>query len=101
MGVWLRKQKKWLVPSLLLTLAGLAYAGIAWLERVNTAVDQTLPETVELLNDHDRAIIRLETENDMLQREHAEFSEDMDDIREILPEIQTDIKWIREALEDD
>jgi len=101
MGVWLRKQKKWLVPSLLLTLAGLAYAGIAWLERVNTAVDHTLPETVELLNDHDRAIIRLETENDMLQREHAEFSEDMDDIREILPEIQTDIKWIREALEDD
>ena len=82
MAAWIKGHKKLLVTILLVT-APIAYGGIIWHLKVNTAITTTLPEACEILNEDSRAIIRMETEIDFLQNdvdELKDIKEDVDDL---------------------
>ena len=83
MATWISKYRKALTAGVLLTLVPFVYAGVCWQLRVSKAIDDTVPRAVELINEHDRQIVRLETENDGFRSDIASIQQDYERIQDL------------------
>jgi len=97
-GAWIKKHK-WFTGLMLTILIPTGFTSVGWVNKVSGTVCDDYPRTREEVQEIVVLNARMETEIDNCRERIEDLEKNQAEILQAIPRMDTNIEWIRSALE--